>query len=97
MSNCNPLNTPIVTGMKLSREGNREFIDSTLFKSLVDSLRYLTITRPDIVYGVGLMSRYMEIPKESHCLAAKRILRYIKGILNLSLFYTYSETAELGR
>ena len=41
------------------------------------------------------MSRYMETPKESHWLAAKRILRYIKGTLNLGLFYTYGETAEL--
>jgi len=39
MSNCNPVNTPIGTGMKLSREENRDFVDSTLFKSLVGSLR----------------------------------------------------------
>ena len=31
MSNCNPVNTPIATGMKLSREENEEFVDSTLF------------------------------------------------------------------
>ena len=48
MSNCNPVNTPIAIGMTLSREGNRDFVDSTLFKSLVGSLRYLMITRPDI-------------------------------------------------
>ena len=81
--------------MKLSREEYGYFVGSTLFKSLVGSLRYLTITRPDIVYGVGLVSRYMETPKESHWLAAKRILRYIKSTLNLVLFYTYGETAEL--
>ena len=37
----------------------------------------------------------MEIPKESHWLAAKMIIRYIKGTLNLSLFYTYGKTAKL--
>jgi len=94
-SNCNPVNTPIVTRMKLSREENGDFVDSTLFKSLVGSLRYLTITRPDIVYGVGLVSRYMETLKESHWLAARKILRYIKGTLNLGLFYAYGETSEL--
>ena len=36
----------------------------------------------------------METPKESHWVAVKRILKYIKGILNLDLFYTYGETAE---
>ena len=81
--------------MKLSREGNEDFVDSTLFKSLVDSLRYLTIIRHDIVYGVGLVSHYMETRKESHWLAAKRILRYIKGTLNLGPYYAYGETTEL--
>ena len=81
--------------MKLSRKGNGDFVDSTFFKSLVGSLRYLTITKPDIVYGVRLVSRYMETPKESHWLAAKRIVRYIKGALNLDLFNTYGETVEL--
>ena len=56
MSKCNPVNTLIATGMKLSREEKGDFVDSTLFKSLVGSLRYLTITRADIVYGVGLVS-----------------------------------------
>ncbi|XP_020267083.1 uncharacterized protein LOC109842648 [Asparagus officinalis] len=95
MNECNPVNTPIAIGMKLSREGDRRFMDSTLFKRLVGSLRYLTITRPDITYGVGLVSRYMETPKESHWLAAKRILRYIKGTLNLGLFYAYNKNAQL--
>ena len=91
MSNCNPVNTPIATRTKLSREGNGDFVDSTLFKSLVGSMRYLTITRPDITYGVGLVSCYMETPKQSHWLVAKRILRYIKDSLNLGLFYAYDK------
>ncbi|XP_020266633.1 uncharacterized protein LOC109842135 [Asparagus officinalis] len=95
MNECNPVNTPVAIGMKLSREGDGRFVDSTLFKSLVGSLRYLTITRPDITYGVGLVSRYMETPNESHWLAAKRILRYIKGTLSLGLFYAYDENAQL--
>jgi len=94
MSNCNPVNTPIAIGMKLSRKENGDFVDSTLFKSLVGSLRYL-ITRHDITYGVELVSRYKETPKESYWLDARRILRYIKGTLNLGLFYTYGEAAEL--
>ena len=54
MNNCNPVNTPIATGMKLSREENGDFVDSTLFKSLVGSLRYSMITRPDIVMESNL-------------------------------------------
>ena len=66
MSNCNPVSTPVATGLRLTKEGEGRDINPTLFKSLIGSLRYLTITRPDIVYGVRLLSRYMERRKESH-------------------------------
>ncbi|KAF8378886.1 hypothetical protein HHK36_030235 [Tetracentron sinense] len=95
LDGCNTVSTPVAMGSKLTKEGEGKTVDSTLFKSLIGSLRYLTITRPDIVYGVGLLSRYMETPKESHWLAAKRILRYISGTLEFGLFYSYNEDAEL--
>jgi hypothetical protein len=66
MTECNYVGTPVATGTKLIKEGDGKSIKPTIFKSLVRSLRYLTITRPDIVYGVGLMSRYMEEPKSSY-------------------------------
>ncbi|KAF8389675.1 hypothetical protein HHK36_024194 [Tetracentron sinense] len=95
LDGCNTVSTPVAMGSMLTKEGEGNTVDSTLFKSLIGSLRYLTITRPDIVYGVGLQSRYMETLKESHWLAAKRILRYISGTLEFGLFYSYSEDAEL--
>ncbi|KAM2365918.1 hypothetical protein ACFX1X_004674 [Malus domestica] len=78
MDKCNIVNTSVANGLKLSKEEECEFVNSTVYKSLVGNLRYLTITIPNIVYGVGLVSRYMETPRESHWLAAKRILRYIR-------------------
>lgn len=47
---------------------------------MIDSLRYLTSTRFDIVYGLSLLNRFMKIPKKSH--EAKRIPRYVKGTLS---------------
>jgi hypothetical protein len=66
MIECNYVGTPVVIGTKLIKECDGKSIEPTIFKSLVRSLRYLTITRPDIVYGVGLVSRYMEEPKSSY-------------------------------
>jgi hypothetical protein len=59
MESCNPVLTLVENGVELrkSQVGN---VDPTYFKSLVGSLRYLTCTRPDILYGVGLINRYME-------------------------------------
>ncbi|KAL0447541.1 UNVERIFIED_CONTAM: hypothetical protein Slati_1882000 [Sesamum latifolium] len=53
---CNPVNTPIECGVKLSKDDGARKVDSTTFRSLVGSLRYLTCTRPDILFAVGLVS-----------------------------------------
>jgi hypothetical protein len=45
MDSCNAVNTPVATGLKLSKEGEGKSVDSTMYKSLVGSLRYLTMTR----------------------------------------------------
>ncbi|KAH9726279.1 hypothetical protein KPL70_008204 [Citrus sinensis] len=56
MNDCKPISTPVECGVKLSKHDEGEDIDPTFFKSLVGSLRYLTCTRPDILYVVGLVS-----------------------------------------
>ena len=74
MLDCKPVSTPVECGVKLSRHDEEENVNPILFKSLVGSLRYLTCTRPDILYGVGLVSHYMEAPTITHLQTAKRIL-----------------------
>ena len=95
MDDCNPVSTPMECGAKLSKHEDGESVDPTLFKSLVGSLRYLTCTRPDILYAVGVVSRYMELPTTTHMKAAKRILRYIKGTINFGLYYSTSNDYKL--
>jgi hypothetical protein len=51
MDSCNAVNTFIAVGLKLSREGEGKLVDSTVYKSLIGSLRYLIMTRPNILYG----------------------------------------------
>lgn len=58
-----------------------------MFKSLVGSLRYLCNSRPDISFGVGLISRFMDDPRHSHLVAAKRILRYLKGTIDFGILF----------
>jgi chaperone required for assembly of F1-ATPase len=70
-------------------------VNPTLFKSLVRSLRYLTCIRPDILYGVGLVSRHMEASTMTHLKTAKRILRYVKGTLDFGLLYSPSKEFKL--
>ena len=79
MSNCKSTPTSIIIGLKLSKDDDGSTVDPMLFKRLVGSLMYLTTTRPDIMYGVSLISRFMESPKDSHWQAGKRILRYVSA------------------
>nr|GFB90230.1 hypothetical protein [Tanacetum cinerariifolium] len=83
--------------VKPSNHDRGKAVDSTLFKSLVESLRYLTYTRPDILFVVGLISRFMEEPTAKHLKIAKRILRYIKGTIDYGMFYSTSEDFKLVR
>ena len=87
MENSNPVRNLIVPGCKLFKDENGVRVDDTLFKQMVGFLMYLTTTRPDLMYAVSLISRYMAKPTELHLSAAKRILRYLKGTTGLDIFY----------
>ncbi len=64
MENCKPIPTPVATGAKLRKDDEGSYVNPTLFKILVGNLMYLTATRPNIMQGVSLISRFMETPKE---------------------------------
>lgn len=91
MEESNSVKNPIVPGTKLHKDEGGERVDETMFKQLVGSLMYLTVTRPDLMFGVCLLSRFMSSPRVSHWLAAKRILRYLKGTTRLGIFYRSGE------
>jgi hypothetical protein len=55
--------------------------------AMIGSLLYLTVSRPDIIFFICLCARYQANLKEFHLIALKRILRYVKGTLNLGLWY----------
>ncbi|XP_022631941.1 uncharacterized protein LOC111240687 isoform X2 [Vigna radiata var. radiata] len=90
MTKSNPVRNPIVPRTTLSRDEEGVPIDATKFKQAISSLMYLTVTRPDLMYGVSLISRYMANPKESHWAAIKRILRYLKSTIEYGIFYQQS-------
>jgi hypothetical protein len=89
MSDCKPSNTPCEARLKLSANSTQKKVDTKLYRQLVGSLFYLTITRPDIAYAVGIVSKYMAVPHMEHWKAVKRILKYIKGTYQLGIEYKY--------
>lgn len=75
MSISKPVGIPIVPGFTLSKEEGGAKVDATNYKQIVGSLMYLTTTRPDLMYAVSLISRYMKSPIELHMQTSKRVLR----------------------
>ncbi|CAL5345664.1 unnamed protein product [Camellia sinensis] len=87
MLNCKPATTPMNINEKLQCEDGAEMADASRFRSLVGGLIYLTHTRPDIAFSVGMISRFMQHPSKLHFGAAKRVLRYIAGTMDYGIWY----------
>ena len=60
----------------------------TLYRSMIGSLLYLTASRPDISYSVRVCARYQANPKESHMIALKRIIKYVKTTVEFGVWYS---------
>jgi len=54
---------------------------------LIESLLYLTTTRPDIIYATSLLSRFMQKPSQNHYGVGKRILTYLQDTKEFGIWY----------
>ena len=89
MSDCKPVKTPVDSGSRLVKAlEDEEALDQQSYQSVVGSLMYLaTCTRPDIAYAVGMLARFSSKPNQSHWTAVKRVLRYLKGTIDIGILY----------
>lgn len=87
MENCKAVFTPLEARKKFTHNETKMRVNSMQFRSLIGSLRYLTHMRPDLLYIVDILSRLMENPTVEHFSGVKRILRYIKGIVDCGFCY----------
>ena len=89
MENCHPISTPVDHDAKfVSIPKDKEPIDVNLYQAVIGSLNYAAIcTRPDISPAVGIFSRYMQRPGKEHWIGIKRVLRYVKGMINHGLVF----------
>ena len=66
MAECKPCVTPMEERLKLTKASTTVKVDTTLYRSIVDGLRYLVHMRLNITFAVGYVSRFMEDPREDH-------------------------------
>jgi len=92
MLDCNPAKTPMEQGVQLinnvDENGQYGSTANIPYRQIIGSLMYLAVsTRPDLSYVVGVLSRFLEQPSASHWITAKRVLKYIKGTLEVGITY----------
>ena len=86
--------TPMSPNVKLTIDLLGKSIDPSLYRSMIGSLLYLTASRPDISYSVGVCTRYQTNPKESHMIALKRIIKYVKTTAEFGVWYS-KDTSDI--
>ncbi len=67
--------------MKLNADEGDFVEDTTMYIRIVGSLIYMTTTRPNLSYAVGVVNQFMQTPRKPHLDAVRHILRYIKHTL----------------
>ena len=87
--------TLIGTHDKITKDEAVNSIDLTLYRSMIRSLLYLTTSRLDVCYSVGVCARYEESPKDSHLILVKKIIKYDSGIMDYGIWYTRDTTSSL--
>ncbi|GJT78717.1 retrovirus-related pol polyprotein from transposon TNT 1-94 [Tanacetum coccineum] len=95
MESCDPVGTPIEIKDKLDLDQNGSPFDATKYHSMIGALMYITSSRPDIVHATCLCARYQAKPTEKHLKEVKRIFRYLRGTVNMGLWYTKDSGFEL--
>jgi hypothetical protein len=81
MTGCKPISIPFEQNVKLNANERDLMEDTTMYRHIVGSLIYMTITRPNLNYAVGVVSQFMQTPRKPHLDVVRRILRYIKHTL----------------
>ncbi|XP_072094091.1 uncharacterized mitochondrial protein AtMg00810-like [Arachis hypogaea] len=85
MDGCTSCHTLLPSTVNLSAFGGSSFGDPQLYKSIIRSLQFLTVTRPEISYSVNKLSQFVQAPLDTHWRMVKRIFRYLSRTRNYSL------------
>ena len=97
MFDCKPYPTPMTVDLKLSSKEGFPFKGPSLYRSVVGSLQYITITRNEPTYCVNRVCQFMQAPFDTYWKVVKRILRYPSGTSSFGLHIQRSSSSHLSR
>ena len=83
MMDCKEITTPMASNLKLLCDASSKSVDATIYRQMIGSLIYLMNMRQDICFTVNTLSQFLMDPRQVHLVAAKHILRYLKGTIEV--------------
>ena len=87
---CKAMTTLMASNLKLLSDASSELVDAMMYHQMIESLMYLTNTRLDICFAVYTLSQFLKNSRHVHLIAAKHILRYLRGTVDYGLNYEAS-------
>jgi hypothetical protein len=95
MAELKPVCTPMSSVASLGPDEDGKAVDQREYKSIIDSLLYLTVTQPDIQFVVGLCACFQSSPHSSHWMAIQRVFRYLKHTPEFGIWFSASSSLDL--
>jgi hypothetical protein len=95
MAELKPVSTLMSSAASPGPDEDGEAVDQREYRSMIGSLLYLTATRPDIQFTVGLCARFQASPRSSHWMAVHRVFRYLKHTPEFGIWYSACSSLDL--
>nr|GEU86243.1 hypothetical protein [Tanacetum cinerariifolium] len=92
---CDPVDTPMVKKSKLDEDKEGKAIDPSHYYGMIGTLLYLTASRPNLQFAICMCVRYQARPTKKHIHVVKRVVRYLRGTVNQSLWYPKDSSVAL--
>ena len=88
LKSTSSVRTPISPNVKLIVDLLGKNVDSFIYRSMIGGLLYLTTSKPNISYSVGVCVKYQANLKEYHMITLKRIIKYVKSTADFGVWYS---------
>jgi hypothetical protein len=90
-----PVSTLMSSVASLGLDEDGDAVDQREYRSMIGSLLYLTATRSDIQFVMGLCTCFQSFSRSSHRTTVQRVFRYLKHSLEFGIWYSASSSLDL--
>jgi hypothetical protein len=95
MADLKPVSTLMSSAASLGPDEDGDAVEQREYRSMIGSLLYLTATRPEIQFAVGLCARFQSSTRSSQWTVVQRVFRYLKHTLEFGIWYSASSSLDL--